>query len=171
MGSLHKRTAHFYDRKAFWQDSARHNLANHQLEGGSKKLTEIQNLLNLYEQTIIEIFLNDGTTYRTTPKSQSQELWPFTSDTVYVVTAWNPKSKLLSLTENRNRNKSLLRELSIRNLDVLPARGTSLDGLWFEESFAVTNLQGEDLAWVGTQFEQNAIFELKNKSVRLIPYL
>ena len=132
-------------------------------------MTKKEDLFKLYEQTIIEIFLDDGTVYKSSPHAPSKEDWPFTCEHIYVITAWNPKSELLGDTENQSRNYELSSELSLLNLKVLPARGTSPDGLWFEESFAVINAQLEYLLSIGTQFEQNAIFEFTKESVRVIP--
>jgi hypothetical protein len=76
--------------------------------------------------------------------------------TAVILTAWNPKSKLLSSQENKERNKKL--DLTLRNNDypVFKALGKG-DNLWpAEESFFIIGIKKEDAEQLAVEFGQNA---------------
>lgn len=101
-----------------------------------------------------------------------------TTNPVWVLTAWNPRSKPLSLAENLERNQSLMFELQKGPSKFHLVRASSLSGNWHEDSFAIwgpaTHLAAEVeqlvLALAG-KFEQNAVFKFEGNLQTLVPIL
>jgi Protein of unknown function (DUF3293) len=105
-------------------------------------------LFQAYEETTIEIF-----------KSENQ-LKDLGWKEYFVITAWNPFSKELSLTENRARNIALHQELLEMGAELLKAVGRSNDWNWFEESFAVKGISQSKMIQMAKKYQQNAIFQI-----------
>jgi len=82
------------------------------------------------------------------------------SSPLYVLTAWNPSSKPLPLTENRAANRRLAEILKHSGCEVHPAICESPDGDWMEEGLATTGLSLKAARSIGRDFDQQAIFEL-----------
>lgn len=89
---------------------------------------------------------------------------------ITVVTAWNPYSAKLSNEDNLKRQALLKQVLDMRDEDRLPARGTSRDGSWSEDSFAVLNLSYAEAEAIGCVFQQNAVVFCNTGSiVEIVP--
>jgi len=112
-------------------------------------------LAQLYEATIVEIILDD------------QELHGLGWAEYFLITAWNPFSKKLSVVENLKRNELLLEDLRTLGAELMRAIGRSPDWEWFEESFAVKKVSLELLIDLAKKYEQNAIFHI-NKGQRKV---
>jgi len=113
-------------------------------------MDEVSNeaLFQAYEETTIEIFLSEN---------QLKDLgWK----EYFVITAWNPFSKELSLTENRARNIALHQELLEMGAELLKAVGRSNDWMWLEESFAVNGISQSKMIQLAKKYQQNAIFQI-----------
>ena len=105
-------------------------------------------LFQAYEETTIEIFQSEN---------QLKDLgWK----EYFVITAWNPFSKELSLIENRARNIALHQELLEMGAELLKAVGRSNDWIWFEESFAVKGISQSKMIQMAKKYQQNAIFQI-----------
>ena len=79
-------------------------------------------------------------------------------DCAAFLTGWNPFSREVSETENRDRQKALAAELTRRSLAFLEGIGLHLSNNWpGEESFLVLGLDLEAAKTLGERFEQNAI--------------
>ena len=83
--------------------------------------------------------------------------------TAVILTAWNPKSQSLSLSDNHHRN-SKLKEL-IKNYTIFYAVGQGVDSSWLaEESFfilGITKIEADKLA---IEFEQFAYVWLEREN-------
>jgi len=87
---------------------------------------------------------------------------------VHVVTAWNPGGATWPESENRFANDRLAEVLIGRDLEPAAVKGQSLDGRWGEESFAVAGASRSQMAEIGAEFDQRAIFELDGESLYVI---
>lgn len=101
-----------------------------------------------------------------------------TSNPVYILTAWNPRSQLLSKSLNQERQQHLLSELQTADYMVLPVTACSTTGDWLEESFAVwgsgSQFPGEiedSVLSLAQKFEQNAVFKFEANLQILVPVL
>ena len=117
---------------------------------------ETEGLLQAYEETTIEIIQSE---------KQIEDLgWI----EYFVITAWNPFSKQLSLDENRRRNSELENDLLAVNAELLKAIGRSNDWKWFEESLAVRNMSLSEIVQVAKKYQQNAIFQVTTEGRKVI---
>ncbi len=74
------------------------------------------------------------------------------------ITAWNPRSKPLSLRRNRWRNKQLETDLKTTAAFVLAGLGAGRDPAWPpEESFLAADLPAETAVGLGRKYGQNAL--------------
>jgi Protein of unknown function (DUF3293) len=74
------------------------------------------------------------------------------------ITAWNPGSRMLDLSENQIRQEMLRREIETRGYTFFPGYGAGQDSLWPpEDSFLILGMNREDAKAIATQFGQNAI--------------
>jgi hypothetical protein len=113
-------------------------------------MDEVSNeaLFQAYEETTIEIFQSEN---------QLKDLgWK----EYFVITAWNPFSEELLLTENRARNIALHEELLEMGAELLKAVGRSNDWMWLEESFAVKGISQSKMIQMAKKYQQNAIFQI-----------
>ena len=117
---------------------------------------ETEGLLQAYEETTIEIIQSE---------KQIEDLgW----NEYFVITAWNPFSKQLSLDENRRRNSELEKDLLALRAELLKAIGRSNDWKWFEESFAVRNIALKEIIQKARKYQQNAIFQVTTEGRKVI---
>jgi hypothetical protein len=100
------------------------------------------------------------------------------SSPLWIITAWNPKSQLLALHENRERQLRLLSELEKSPFSFLEATASSISADWLEESIAIWVPEGkfekplEDLVLtLAEKYEQNALFKFHEDLQILVPVL
>ena len=118
-----------------------------------------EGLFQAYEETTIEIFQSE---------KQIEDLgW----SEYFVITAWNPLSEQLSLDENRRRNGELEKDLLAARAEFLKAIGRSNDWKWFEESFAVRNIDLSEIVQKAKKYQQNAIFQITTTGRKVISCL
>jgi hypothetical protein len=84
-------------------------------------------------------------------------------ETLHVVTAANPGGQILSAGENLALHGRLLRALGQITQRVYVAVAASPDGKWSELSWLVAGLSRRQARRVGTDFQQDAIFELRTE--------
>jgi hypothetical protein len=101
-----------------------------------------------------------------------------TSNPVFILTAWNPRSTLLSKNENQGRQERLLSELEKIPANLLPVTASSTAGDWIEESFAIWGQDSqvpheieEIVLSLAEEFEQNAVFRFEANLQILVPAL
>lgn len=74
-----------------------------------------------------------------------------------VLTAWNPKSQLMSLQQNKKRNVELKKTLQKNNFTVLNALGHGNDLLWpAEESFFIAGIKKQEVENLAIDYGQYA---------------
>lgn len=79
------------------------------------------------------------------------EMWAF-------ITAFNPRSKLLTDEENAARHSELLAVIEIGGYEFLVGYGRSSVGDWPpENSLFILNIDRDDASEIGKRFDQNAI--------------
>lgn len=127
-----------------------------------------ESLRESYKNTVLTIQLADGGTYRTSMDSHSQSDWPFGTEIIHVVTAWNPRSQLLQVAENHLRNQNLLEILDKHRLRHLPCRGQACNGSWYEDGFAILGISTEVARELGAMFQQNAVFKLTESDFSIV---
>ena len=100
------------------------------------------------------------------------------SSPLWIITAWNPRSQLLALNENRERQLTLLSELQKSPFSFLQGTASSISVDWLEESIAIwaheVKLEKplEDLVLtLAENFEQNAVFKFHEDLQILVPVL
>lgn len=86
---------------------------------------------------------------------------------LHIITACNPRSRLLSDEENATRNAALAQELRARGHEVLSADGSAPDGSWQEPGFAVVDADPGEILALARRFEQLAVFELTPTELRV----
>lgn len=136
-----------------------------------------------YLQTSIQFNLG-ASTFSTWPcksgrhKGESIQERLETSNPVYILTAWNPRSQLLSKSVNQECQQQLLSELQKGHGKYLPVTASSTVGDWLEESFAVwgPDIQFPDefeemVLSLAEKFEQNAVFKFEANLQILVPVL
>lgn len=80
------------------------------------------------------------------------------SSTWAIVTAWNPRSRVLSNVENAERHERLRRRLAELDLPHWSTLGVGEDPGWIPESgFLVAGIAPERALELGAEFEQSAI--------------
>ncbi|WP_406666322.1 DUF3293 domain-containing protein [Gallaecimonas sp. GXIMD1310] len=87
-----------------------------------------------------------------------------------VITACNPRSKVLSDQFNDSRDRQLEAELDLAGLDARPLWGCSPDWQYREKSWAVRMSQAQAEA-LGRRLEQNAIYWVSQDLLYLVPCL
>jgi transcriptional regulator with XRE-family HTH domain len=118
-------------------------------------------LAQLYADTVIEIRWPDRPHQLVEPRPQgvTEGDFPEGVDHIHVITAFNPRSRLLRRGENEERNRLLAADLERAGLRYVPAVGRSPDDSWSEDSFAVIDGDREQLLDLARRYDQNAIFE------------
>jgi hypothetical protein len=80
------------------------------------------------------------------------------SESYALITAYNPRSTLLSEAENQARNCQLSAELRQRGFEFLEGCGASSDGSWpSEPSFFIVGISEPEAVEVARMFDQHAI--------------
>lgn len=79
---------------------------------------------------------------------------------VHIITACNPRSRLLTDEENAARNEQLEGELRARGLEVISADGSAPDGSWREPGFGVIDADPAEVLTLARGYDQLATFEL-----------
>lgn len=81
-----------------------------------------------------------------------------------IITAWNPKSKLLSVEENIKRNTKL--NAKLKNYTVFKAEGQGEDLSWLaEESFFILGINKKEANILAIEYEQYAYVWLEKKGL------
>ncbi|MFO7960947.1 MAG: DNA/RNA nuclease SfsA [Nitriliruptoraceae bacterium] len=86
---------------------------------------------------------------------------------LHIITACNPRSRLLSDEENAARNARLERELRDRGLEIITADGSAPDGSWQEPGFGIVDAEPAEVLALARRFEQLAVFELTPTELRV----
>lgn len=85
------------------------------------------------------------------------------------ITAWNPLPQIVSLEENKQRNKKLENDLNQLDLIYTNGIGVSKDGLWSEESFFIENISLDKARELAVKYGQLAfVFGYKNNKAVLV---
>jgi len=85
------------------------------------------------------------------------------------ITAWNPLPQIVSLEENKQRNKKLENDLNQLDLIYTNGIGVSKDGLWSEESFFIENISLDKARELAVKYGQLAfVFGSKNNKAALV---
>ena len=86
------------------------------------------------------------------------------------ITAWNPKSQELTISENRDRNRSLVAQLKSQEFSAYKALGVPDKGDWIpEDSIFIPGISRKQAIKLGEKFYQNAIvFGEIGKSAELL---
>jgi hypothetical protein len=118
-------------------------------------------LAQLYADTVIEIRWPDrpNQLVERRPEGVTEGEFPKGVDHVHVITAFNPRSRLLRRGENDERNRLLAADLERAGLRHVPAVGRSPDDSWSEDSFAVIDADADHILDLARRYDQNAIFE------------
>lgn len=87
----------------------------------------------------------------------------FAVDSAAFITAWNPRSNVLSEDENDARQAELLGEIEARRLNYLVGYGERKD--WLEFSYLVLGINRDSARELAEQFEQNAFVWLDQSGV------
>lgn len=76
-------------------------------------------------------------------------------NTAAIITAWNPRSQAISLTENKSRNEVLYSK--IKKFTVYKAIGEGSDPSWpAEDSYFILGINLKEIEQLAVEFEQNA---------------
>ena len=109
-------------------------------------------LAHLYVQTLIFLEL-DGYLVPIEKTSLS-------SETIHVLTAWNPGTERLVQKENDKANERLHQDLVDRGLSPCRAMGKDPNSDYFEDSWAVIGLSDQEARDIGASFNQVAVFRV-----------
>jgi hypothetical protein len=118
-------------------------------------------LAELYADTVIEIRWPDRPHQIVEPRPEgvTEGGFPEGVDHIHVITAFNPRSRLLRRGENEERNRLLAADLDRAGLRSVPAVGRSPDDSWSEDSFAVIDADADQILDLASRYQQNAVFE------------
>jgi hypothetical protein len=104
----------------------------------------------------------DGSTHLLEQADGEVGQWPFDSKEVWILTAFNPKSELLSPQENASRHKKLGQQLDELGFKYFAARGFDPAGQagdqWSEDGYGVLGEVGEEVMRLAEEWGQNAVF-------------
>jgi transcriptional regulator with XRE-family HTH domain len=120
-----------------------------------------QSLGDLYARTVLEVDWTDETHLVVEHRDEgvTEGSFPEGAERIHVITAANPRSRLLRASENQERNRLLAHDLDAAGLTYRPAIGRSPDTSWSEASFAVIGADPDTLIDLARRYEQHAIFE------------
>lgn len=92
------------------------------------------------------------------------------AETFAFITAYNPRSEILSSEENESRHLEFVKLLSALRFHFLEGYGTSANEAWQrEKSLFIFDISEEKATRLGEKFEQNAIvFGEKGNAPRLV---
>ena len=111
-------------------------------------------LARLYVQTLIFLEL-DG-------NLMPIEKTFLSSETIHVLTAWNPGTERLVQEENDKANERLHQDLVDRGLSPCRAMGKDPNSDYFEDSWAVIGLSDQEARDIGASFNQVAVFRVSD---------
>ena len=83
--------------------------------------------------------------------------------TAAFMTAWNPRSELLSDSDNDDRQANLLSEIEMRRLNYLVGYAERED--WREYSYLILGISRDEATALAGQFEQNAYVWLPDNGI------
>ncbi len=86
---------------------------------------------------------------------------------VHIITACNPRSRLLTDEENAARNGRLERQLQREGFRIITADGSAPDGSWGEPGFGIVDADPAEILALARRFEQLAVFELTPTELRV----
>jgi len=154
------------------RDHARH-LFRAIVQGG--EVVELPTSLDMqYAQAELVLHLDDGQTVVIVPR------WDGTSpgqlpeglldgiEHLHLLSACNPRGRLLQASENAERTRMLERQLEAAGLPYLHAVARSPDGSWTEPGFAVIDAEVSDMLALADGYEQSAIYELTAGARRIL---
>jgi transcriptional regulator with XRE-family HTH domain len=129
--------------------------------GGAEDEPDLTALEDVYAATVIEIHWPDRPHQIVEPRTEgvTDGGFPEGVDHIHVITAFNPRSRLLRRSENEERNRLLRADLDREELHYVGAVGRSLDNSWSEDSFAVIDANPEQILDLARRYQQNAVFE------------
>ncbi len=115
-----------------------------------------------YRRTHVELKFEDGSTQLVEQTDKEVGKWPFSVDEVWILTAFNPKSELLTPAENSKRHLELGKQLDELGLQHFQARGFDPQGAetepWSEDGYAVMGNVEDEVLKLANFWEQNAVF-------------
>ncbi|MCP3936489.1 MAG: DUF3293 domain-containing protein [Actinomycetia bacterium] len=97
--------------------------------------------------------------------------WPVDVPLMFVITAFNPQSRVLSPDENLTLNERLKATLVQADMLHYPAVGRSADSSWAEASFALVDIDRQQACALAIEFDQKAVFEVDGTRLRIIDQL
>ncbi len=126
-----------------------------------------------YEASVVELAWPGGRALLRPGERLRGELLPAwlrppSAPALYVVTAWNPRSVVLSDDENARRDvllRGLLRASGIRFVDAI---GRSEDRAWREPGVALVQTTEEAALRIARRFDQHAIYVIDADGIRII---
>ena len=119
-----------------------------------------------YAQAELVLHLADGGSVVIVPRwdgatpGQLPEGLPDGIGHLHLLSACNPRGRLLQASENAERTRMLERQLTADGLSFLSAVARSPDGSWTEPGFAVLDAEMADVLALADGYEQSAIYEL-----------
>jgi transcriptional regulator with XRE-family HTH domain len=121
---------------------------------------DVESLEQVYAETVIEIHWPDRPHQIVEPRPEgvTEGDFPDGVDHIHVITAFNPRSRLLRRSENEERNRMLRADLDRAGLRYVGALGRSPDSSWSEDSFAVIDADPEQVLDLASRYQQNAFF-------------
>jgi hypothetical protein len=82
------------------------------------------------------------------------------------ITAFNPYSEMLDVSENLKRHNALSKELNDLGFDFLQGIGRDKDGQWQgEKSVLVLNITNDTAKFLGNKYGQNAIIWIEEDAI------
>lgn len=154
------------------RDPARH-LFRALVQGG--EVVQLPTSLDMqYAQAELVLHLDDGRKVVIVPRWDGgtpgtlPDGLPGGTDHLHVLTACNPRGRLLQASENAERTRLLERQLEADGLSYLPAVARSPDGSWTEPGFAVLDAELSDVVALADGYEQSAIYELTADRRRIL---
>lgn len=118
-----------------------------------------------YVTTIIEVDWHGETIMISPSDPTSGDRLPDGVDHIHIITAANPRSRLLSPAENDERNRLLSLDIEERGWTVWPSVGRAPDGTWEEASYAVIDVDSDAVRRLARRYEQNAVYDWSHSGV------
>ena len=154
------------------RDPARH-LVRAIVQGG--EVAQLPTSLDMqYAQAELAIHLDDGATVVIVPRwdgatpGQLPDGLPDGTAHLHLLSACNPRGRLLQASENAERTRMLQRQLTADGLPFLPAVARSPDGSWTEPGFVILDTEVADAMALADSYEQSAIYELTADRRRIL---
>ncbi len=94
--------------------------------------------------------------------------WPVGLPLMFVITAFNPQSRVISADNNLKLNALLEAALIEADIVHYPAVGRSADSSWTEASFALVDIDRQQACALAVEFDQKAVFEVDGTSLRVV---